>query len=63
MGDQRWVTSDGYQEFREGVMFTLNTGMSECNYEIIMILYIRLVRRIYKTRTKGRQLWNAISTL
>jgi hypothetical protein len=24
-----------------------------------MSLYIRLMRRIYKTRPKGRQLWNA----
>jgi hypothetical protein len=56
---QRRMTSNDYQEFREGAMFILNTGMSEWNYEIIMALCIRLVRRIYTTRTKDRQLWSA----
>jgi hypothetical protein len=40
-------------------MFTLNAEMSEWDYRTIMMLYVRLMRRRYKTRTKGCQLWCA----
>jgi hypothetical protein len=40
-------------------MFTLTAEMSEWDYRTIKVLYVRLMRRRYKTRTKGRQLWSA----